>query len=324
MAPGRAPHFSFADHLGRDIGDQIGMLWRIQGCGIDAFIHHLRGGRRKRRRSALTNSRMRVSTISWTDLRNVRTVPTILASRGITLIAPGWPGLERPNGYDGGIQRIHIARHDGLQGRDDLPGDRHRIDGLIRMGAMPATACDQDLEAVGGSHHRPRIDADRAPASSPASCAAHRSHRTERYRTARLQASRARRRGPLPRVGKSAPRYRRNCAFAPGTSQPRSTTAVWPSWPQPCIRPDLVDLWLKVLSSVMGQRIHVRTQADHAAAVATLAADDTDHAGLANAGDGPRSPAPPRRPRRFPRCGLPRSPVRGVRANRAVAPSNSS
>ncbi|MNR16478.1 hypothetical protein D3C85_1330840 [compost metagenome] len=38
---------------------------------------------------APTSSRMRVSTISWTDLRNVRTVPTILASRGITLIAPG-------------------------------------------------------------------------------------------------------------------------------------------------------------------------------------------------------------------------------------------
>ncbi|MCY1375404.1 hypothetical protein D9M69_628160 [compost metagenome] len=45
---------------------------------------------------AETSSRMRVSTISCTDLRKVRTVPTIFASRGITLIAPGCPACRDP------------------------------------------------------------------------------------------------------------------------------------------------------------------------------------------------------------------------------------
>ncbi|MNV51086.1 hypothetical protein D3C71_1431250 [compost metagenome] len=37
-----AHHVLLADHLGRDIGHQIGVLRCIQGCGIDAFIYHLR------------------------------------------------------------------------------------------------------------------------------------------------------------------------------------------------------------------------------------------------------------------------------------------
>lgn len=45
---------------------------------------------------AVTNSRMRISTISCTDLRKVRTVPTSFASRGITLMAPGWPACMEP------------------------------------------------------------------------------------------------------------------------------------------------------------------------------------------------------------------------------------
>jgi hypothetical protein len=66
---------------------------------------------------------------------------------------------------------------------------------------------------------------------------------------------------------------------------------VWPSWPQPCIRPGLGGLPAEFVVLRHGQRIHVGPQAHHGphaggtdGLAGLLALDDGDHARLADTG----------------------------------------
>ena len=76
--------------------------------------------------------------------RKVRTVPTIFASRGITLIAPGLPASIE--------HRLTTAESIGLTLRDtialrrgdDVRRDHHRIDREVRVRAVAALAFDRD------------------------------------------------------------------------------------------------------------------------------------------------------------------------------------
>ena len=61
-----------------------------------------------------------------------------------------------------GIERGDAARHDGLQGRDDLRGDDHRIDAALRPRAVRPLAGDVDVEQAAARHLRARADRELA------------------------------------------------------------------------------------------------------------------------------------------------------------------
>ena len=70
----------------------------------------------------------------------------------------GRAGLEARDRDDAGIERIDIARGDGLQGGHDLRADNHRVDALMRHRSMAAPAFDNDRDLIGRRHRRPFSD----------------------------------------------------------------------------------------------------------------------------------------------------------------------
>ena len=54
------------------------------------------------------------------------------------------------------VDRVGVARDDGLQRAHDLRAGDHRIARMMGHGAVPATAGELDLDAIGGGHHRAR------------------------------------------------------------------------------------------------------------------------------------------------------------------------
>jgi hypothetical protein len=60
-------------------------------------------------------------------------------------VSPAWIG---------GIHRIDVARHNGLQRRHDVRAHDHRVDAVVRHCTVGADALDDDLEDVVGGHHR--------------------------------------------------------------------------------------------------------------------------------------------------------------------------
>ena len=67
--------------------------------------------------------------------------------------------MDRADGDHPAEQRIDIAADDRLERHDDLRGDQHRIDPLMRRGAMGADAVDPDRDDIGarisdGFRHR--------------------------------------------------------------------------------------------------------------------------------------------------------------------------
>jgi hypothetical protein len=60
------------------------------------------------------------------------------------------------------VVRIGVARNDGLPGLDDLDGDHHRVDALVRLGRVRTLAQHGEIELVGRGHQRPRTQAETA------------------------------------------------------------------------------------------------------------------------------------------------------------------
>jgi hypothetical protein len=75
---------------------------------------------------------------------------------------PRIAGLHRAQADDSRVDRRDVAGDDRLRRRDDVAGDEHRIDGRMRMRAVPAASVDRDLDAVRGRHRGPRCNADLA------------------------------------------------------------------------------------------------------------------------------------------------------------------
>src|ERR1700733_12353064 len=66
----------------------------------------------------------------------------------------GRAGLKARARDDAGIERIDIARRDGLQGGHDLRAYDDRVDALMRQRAVPALAFDRDRDLIGRRHQR--------------------------------------------------------------------------------------------------------------------------------------------------------------------------
>ena len=98
--------------------------------------------------------------MSCTDFLKVRTVPRSMHSCGMTFqVSPAWIWVVES---DRGVHRIEVARHDRLQRGDDVRADHHRVDAVMRHGAVRAHALDDDLEDVIGGHHRAGADGEAA------------------------------------------------------------------------------------------------------------------------------------------------------------------
>ena len=70
--------------------------------------------------------------------------------------------VELGDGQNGGIERIGVARHDGLQRLHELAADHDRVDGAIRHGRMAAAALDGERELGRRRHDRARPDRELA------------------------------------------------------------------------------------------------------------------------------------------------------------------
>ena len=70
--------------------------------------------------------------------------------------------MELRRADHGRIHRIGVAADDGLQRHHDLRADHHRVDALMRHGAVRTLAFDGDLENVVGGHHRAGADGELA------------------------------------------------------------------------------------------------------------------------------------------------------------------
>src|ERR1700734_862582 len=60
----------------------------------------------------------------------------------------GRAGLEAGDRHNARIERIDVARHDGLQGDHDLRAQNHRVDALMRHRGVAAEAFDRDRNLI--------------------------------------------------------------------------------------------------------------------------------------------------------------------------------
>ena len=75
---------------------------------------------------------------------------------------PGVAGMDLGGRDDGGVHRVDVARHDRLQRRHDVAAHHHRVDAVMRHGAVGADALHHHLEDVVGGHHRAGPDGEAA------------------------------------------------------------------------------------------------------------------------------------------------------------------
>ena len=90
----------------------------------------------------------------------MRTVPLSQAVLRDDVV--GRASLEAGDRDDARIERIDIARRDGLQGGHDLRPHDDRIDALMRHRPMAALAFDRDRDLVGRRHQRALAKAEGA------------------------------------------------------------------------------------------------------------------------------------------------------------------
>ncbi len=67
----------------------------------------------------------------------------------------GLPGMHRAHRHHRRLQRVHMARHNGLQRHHDGRRRHHHIGGLVRHGPMPAHAVQRHRGVVRRGHGRP-------------------------------------------------------------------------------------------------------------------------------------------------------------------------
>ena len=67
-------------------------------------------------------------------------------------------GFERAHGQHHPLDRVHVARHDGMERDHDLRGDQRRVHGHVRRCGMAALAGHDDLEFIGRGQQRPGPD----------------------------------------------------------------------------------------------------------------------------------------------------------------------
>src|SRR5216683_3305469 len=147
------------DQPGRDVAHQRAQLFIISEGRTQAAVVH--GGactecRRDALRRLLDQPR--------------RILEEVAAERAYRAAQVGAVGdhVERPSrmhlrhGDHCFRERVAPPGHEALQRRNDVRGDQHRIDRLMRRGGMAPSPQNLDLELIHRRHYRPRHDADRA------------------------------------------------------------------------------------------------------------------------------------------------------------------
>ena len=72
----------------------------------------------------------------------------------------GFAGVDHGDRDDARIDRLFVARDDGLKGLHHLAGDRHRVDAVVGQRGMAAFAVNGDFEFIARRHDRPRAQGE--------------------------------------------------------------------------------------------------------------------------------------------------------------------
>ena len=224
-------------------------------------------------------------------------------------------GVEFAHRNNRRFQGIDAARHDGLQGRDQLRADQNGIDAFVRTRRMSAQPFDLDVDGIGRGHDRTGPDRKRADRNSRTIMhavdlidgeAVHQpvlDHRGgARAALFRRLKDHDRIAGEIPGLGEIAGRaeqHRGMPVMAAGMHLARRLGGV------------------RQLGRLLDrQRIHVGAQPDHldiALAGRLAALDDTDDAGAAKTGRNfVAAEFPQADPPRMPQCDARRTAIRDV------------
>ena len=156
-----ADHVGLADHPAGDARERFGGLGVVDGRWIELLVVHLGLGAEGQCHAlrgldeAFAQHGLHLGLEPLDHAVQLRVVRN--DRQGL-----GRAGLEGLEADDRRIDRIDVAAHDGVHGRDDPGGHEDRVDGLLRMGAVPAAALHADREAVDRRHHRPGVQRDGA------------------------------------------------------------------------------------------------------------------------------------------------------------------
>ena len=82
--------------------------------------------------------------------------------RGLRDDVLGIAGVEHADRHHARLERIDVARHDRLDGVDDLRADQNGVDAEMRARGVGADALDVDRDEIGRRHHGAGADAELA------------------------------------------------------------------------------------------------------------------------------------------------------------------
>ncbi len=149
----------FARNLARHARGEVGLSGMIDGRGVVAAIFDPRrraaGGRDAGR--DLVDAPFNEIAGRWLKRAHRAIEPGRLGNNVV-----GRAGVKLGDRNDASIERIDIARGDGLKRGHDLSAHDHRIDALMGHRRVAAPAFDDDRDLVGRGHERPRAQLEGA------------------------------------------------------------------------------------------------------------------------------------------------------------------
>ena len=74
----------------------------------------------------------------------------------------GFAGLQHRYRNHARVDRLFVARDDGLKALHQLAGNRYRVYAVVGQGGVAALAVDGNFEFIARGHDRPRADRKRA------------------------------------------------------------------------------------------------------------------------------------------------------------------